>query len=166
MTFIEIAQLPNGAHNNQTIYGAIIPVPEGWALLLPEVATNETENFPFANIETKMITKDEIPDGMDISLFGDRDSIDVVTKWEVLPIPEPEPIPEPTPAEKRRNAYMTEKIVNWPQNSTEMITVDEANEIYLDYLAEGKDSVCEAIQELIQMTKADIRERFPDASES
>ena len=162
-TIIEIKPVnPDGAHNNQTIYNAIIGVPEGWAWLPESVATPEVENYPYADIVTETIRKESAPEGMDIQMFGDRDEIDVITEWNPLPIPEPEPVPEPTPAEKRKQAYETEQIINWPENSTTMITVDEANQLWLDYTAEGKDGIANKLRDLIATAKADIRERYPD----
>ena len=161
-TIIEIKKLDSGAHNNQTIYNAVIGIPEGWAWLPESVATPDVEGYPYADITTKKVRKDSAPDGMDIRLFGTRDEIDVVTSWSPLPIPEPPAPYEPTPAEKRKQAYETEQIINWPENSTEMITVDEANQLWLDYTAEGKDEVASKLRDLIALAKADIRERYPD----
>lgn len=158
-TIIEIKQLENGAHNNQTVYGTIIGVPEGWAWLPETVATPEVENYPYADIITEIIQKNSAPDGMDIRLFGDRDWIDVITSWSPIPAPKP---PEPTPAEKRKQAYETEQIINWPENSATKITVDEANQLWLDYTAERKDEIANKLRDLIALAKADIRERYPD----
>lgn len=74
-TIIEIAQLSNGAHRNQT--GSDLSVPDGWALLPPEVGTPDSlENFPFGDITTEEI-----------------DGVMTVTGWAPLPMPEPEPEP-------------------------------------------------------------------------
>ena len=80
MKIIEIAALPNGAHNNQTTNGTI-PVPDGWAILPDGM---ETPNFPFGDITVN----DQTPP--------------VVTSWTPLPIPEPEPAPEPEPTAVER----------------------------------------------------------------
>ena len=70
MRIIEITALGNGAHDNQTINGAI-HVPDGWAVI-PD--TLDTPNYPFGDI-----TVDE------------TQTPPVVTSWMPLPIPEPEP---------------------------------------------------------------------------
>ena len=81
MQLIEISELPSGAHNNQTINGAMpntFPVPAGWAILPEDM---ETPNFPFGKITV------------------DGSNPPVVTSWTPGVIPEPEPEPEPEPAE-------------------------------------------------------------------
>ncbi len=70
MTIIEILQLANGGHRNQT--GAA-SVPEGWALV-PEGQT--LEHFPFGALEAEEV-----------------EGVMTVTSWTALPIPEPEPEP-------------------------------------------------------------------------
>ena len=71
---IEIAQLPNGAHRNQTCSFEII-LPDGYAVI-PEGM--QTENFPFGQVEVKRIN-----------------GIPTVIKWIPGVIPEPEK-PEPS----------------------------------------------------------------------
>ena len=89
MIIIEITELHNGGHNNQTINGAgpeTFPVPDGWAII-PEGM--ETPNFPFGSITV------------------DNQTPPVVTSWTPLPIPEPEPAPEPEPtADEVLNALL------------------------------------------------------------
>ena len=88
MIIIEITALGNGAHNNQAIFGTI-QVPDGWAILLDDM---ETQNFPFG-----FITVDE------------TQTPPVVTSWTPLPIPEPEPAPDPEPtADERISALEAE----------------------------------------------------------
>ena len=84
MKIIEIAALPNGAHNNQTTNGTI-PVPDGWAIIPDGM---ETPNFPFGDITV------------------DEQTPPVVTSWTPLPIPEPEPEPEPAPTTEDRVAAL------------------------------------------------------------
>lgn len=84
MNLVEIASLPNGAHNNQTIPGAdpaTFQVPEGWAIL-PEGM--ETPNFPFGTITV------------------DSSTPPVVTSWTAGVIPDPEPELDPAPTELDR----------------------------------------------------------------
>lgn len=88
MTIIKIQPHDNGGHDNQTS-SAEFPVPEGWAIIPPEVGTPETlENYPFGEITVV-----------------DRDGVPTVTSWTPLPIPEPEPGPEP------EEGYTTEDAV-------------------------------------------------------
>lgn len=69
--------------------------------------------------------------------------------WEYIPF---------TPMELREKSYETEKCVEWDGN---IITVDEANDIFLKYDAEGNVKSDE-LTVLIAAAKAKIRERFPD----
>lgn len=88
MIIIEITELHNGGHNNQTINGAgpeTFPVPDGWAII-PEGM--ETPNFPFGDITV------------------DNQTPPVVTSWTPLPIPEPEPEPDPAPTTDERVAAL------------------------------------------------------------
>ena len=74
MRIIEIADLDNGAHRNQTT-DREIPVPEGWAVIPGDM---ETPNFPFGEITV------------------DDSTPPVVTSWTPGVMPEPEePKPEP-----------------------------------------------------------------------
>lgn len=82
MTIIEIAALDNGAHRNQTT-GGRVTVPEGWAVIPPEMALPET--FPFVNVEA---------------------SGGVVTSLTAGTVPEPEPAPEPEPTVDERVAAL------------------------------------------------------------
>ena len=79
MRIIEINQLENGAHCNQTI-SSLMTIPEGWAVIPEDMEIPST--FPFVNIE--------VEDG-------------VVTAMTEGVVPDPEPIPEvedePTTAE-------------------------------------------------------------------
>ena len=76
---------------------------------------------------------------------------------------EPEPVPvepaEKTPAELREAAYQTEAVIEY---GGEMITVDEANKLYLQYLAEGDTDKTTALTGLIAAAKAQIRAEYPD----
>lgn len=65
---------------------------------------------------------------------------------------------EPTPAEKREQAYETEKLIEW---DAEMLTVDEAGALWAHYAAEGSEKADE-LQALIAAAKATIREMYPD----
>lgn len=62
-----------------------------------------------------------------------------------------------TQAEKREIAYNIEKIIDW----NGLITVDEANSIFLKYFAEGNAKSNE-IQSLIITAKETIRNKYPD----
>lgn len=69
--------------------------------------------------------------------------------WEYIPF---------TPTELREQAYETEKCIEWEDT---MMTVDEANDKFLMYDAEGNTKANE-LTSLIAAAKAEIRERFPD----
>ena len=69
--------------------------------------------------------------------------------WEYIPF---------TPMELREQAYETEKCIEWDGT---MMTVDEANDMFLKYDAEG-NSKSNDLTALIAAAKAEIRNRFPD----
>lgn len=73
-----------------------------------------------------------------------------------------------SPAERRKQAYgaMLHKadgsvLITWSGNA---ITVDQANKVYMEYFAEGRDKAGTAseIQTLIVLAKAYIRELYPN----
>lgn len=70
----------------------------------------------------------------------------------------PEDPPQPSPAKLREGAYANDQVIEW---DNQMITVDEANVIFLRYFAEN-DTKASAIQALIISAKASIRELYPD----
>ena len=84
MTIIEITALPNGAHRNQTVSGAVM-VPDGWAALPDGM---DTPNFPFGEVTVN----DAAPP--------------VVTSWTAGELPEPEPEPDPQPTTEERVAAL------------------------------------------------------------
>ena len=63
-----------------------------------------------------------------------------------------------TGAEKREQAYQTEKCIEYDDK---ILTVDEANNIWLYYQAENNPKASE-LTAAIASAKAAIRERFPD----
>ena len=69
--------------------------------------------------------------------------------WEYIPF---------TPMELREKAYETERCIEWDGN---IMTVDEANDMFLKYDAEGNTKANE-LTSLIAAAKAEIRERFPN----
>lgn len=66
-------------------------------------------------------------------------------------------------AELREQAYETEKLIEWDGN---MLTVDEANKMFLRYDAEGYTEKSAALTTLIAHAKAEIRERYADVAET
>lgn len=134
MKIIEIKALENGAHRNQT--SNLNTVLNGFARIPDDMAIPDT--FPFVNIET-----------------SDIDGVMTVTKMTAGVMPEPE---QPTPSEQREQAYETMKIIEW---QGEQITVDEANDLWMKYSAEGSE-VANTLSELIVKAKAHIRELYPD----
>lgn len=83
MTIVQIEQLPNGAHMNQTM-DSFLSIPDGWALIPDDM---DTLNFPFGQV-----TVEELGGVM------------TVTNWTpgIIPDPEPDPEPEPTEVEQLR----------------------------------------------------------------
>lgn len=81
MKIIEIAPLPNGAHNNQEFFGAAkrVQFPNGWAVIPEDMAIPDT--FPFVDIE--------VENG-------------VVTSISAGVVPELEPVPESPPTEEEQ----------------------------------------------------------------
>jgi hypothetical protein len=63
-----------------------------------------------------------------------------------------------TPVDQRERAYQSLQIVDWNGKS---ITVDEANNIYLEYSAE-RSAKADEIQELIIAAKMYVRNLYPD----
>lgn len=68
-----------------------------------------------------------------------------------------------TPKELREQAYETEPLIEY---DGEMITVDEANKLFLRYSADGNADKYMALQILIGRAKADVRARYPDGEET
>jgi hypothetical protein len=64
-----------------------------------------------------------------------------------------------TPAKLREEAYQTDKRINWQSN---LITVDEAKQQYLNYDSEGSTKA-DILKGLISTAKAEIRDLYPDA---
>ena len=84
MRIIEINDLDNGAHRNQT--GTFSTIPDGWAAIPDGM---ETPNFPFGKVEVAEIN-----------------GVMTVTKWTAGTIPEPEPEPELEPTTEERVAAL------------------------------------------------------------
>ena len=77
-------------------------------------------------------------------------------EWSKAPEPpEPEPV---SPAEQRQRAYETMPAVDW---HGELITVDAANAIWVQYAAEGSGTAA-ALETLIHNAKEQIRAMYPD----
>jgi hypothetical protein len=66
--------------------------------------------------------------------------------------------PSPSPIELREKAYSTDHIISW--NET-LITVDQANDLFAKYFAEGSTKADE-LRMLIASAKTEIRERYHD----
>lgn len=80
MRIIEIQALPNGAHRNQTVSGAVA-VPDGWAIIPADMTIPKT--FPFVDLTVECSKVVSMTAG-------------------VVPDPEPQPEPEPTEMEQLR----------------------------------------------------------------
>lgn len=121
-TIVEIQANSGGGHNNQSIYNAYMRVPEGWAYLPESIATSATQYYPFANIETKKVSKAEAGEEYPIAMFGNRDEIDVVTVWDPVAPPPPKPYVPPTIRVDR--LYRVGEIFTAPDNIMYRITMD------------------------------------------
>ena len=72
MTIVEIKELSNGSHRNETIlFGTLSSIPDGWAVMPDDMVK---ENFPFGKIEVAKI-----------------DGVMTVTKWVAGKAPAPFP---------------------------------------------------------------------------
>lgn len=69
------------------------------------------------------------------------------------------PVYSDTPAQKREECYRTERIIEWDNR---MLTVDEAEDLFGKYFAEGNQEIYESLRTLIAQAKASIREHYPD----
>ena len=106
--------------------------------------------------------------GFDLQTFVPIDYLRQEIKdgsWLLTNIPLPEPQPEPvlSPKEQRERTYETEPLIEY---EGDMITVDEANKLFLQYSAEGNTQKYMDLQILIGRAKADVRARFPDGEET
>ena len=106
-------------------------------------------DFPLRDIDPGDYLRQELPAG----------------SWLFTNTPKPAP-PEPpvlSPKEQRERAYETEPLIEY---DGDMITVDEANKLFLQYSAEGNTQKYMDLQILIGRAKADVRARFPDGEET
>lgn len=111
MKIIEITDLENGAHRNQT--STMRTVPDGWAVIPDGI---ETPNFPFGEVEVAEIN-----------------GVMTVTKWTAGTIPEPDPEPEPEPtADERITNLETENAMLKAQITAQSDQMD----FYEDCIAE------------------------------
>lgn len=66
---------------------------------------------------------------------------------------------ELTAKQTREQAYETEPCVEY---DGEVMTIDEANRLYLAYTAEGAEARAQELRTRIAVAKAEIRARYPD----
>lgn len=88
-----------------------------------------------------------------------------IGSWLFINTPKPVQ-PEPqvlSPRERRELTYETEPLIAY---ESEQITVDEANKLFLQYAAEGNNSKCSQLQQLIREAKTTIRNTYPDDKEA
>ena len=88
-----------------------------------------------------------------------------IGSWLFINTPKPVQ-PEPqvlSPRERRELTYETEPLIAY---ESEQITVDEANKLFLQYAAEGNNSKCSQLQQLIHEAKTTIRNTDPDDKEA
>lgn len=77
----------------------------------------------------------------------------------------PDPPDTRTPAEKREHEYETRLCVVFPENSNELITIDNGVKLVYEYSCETTEVASEIVnylKEQITTQKALIREEFPD----
>lgn len=86
MKIVEIKAQANGAHRNQTVFGELLNIPEGWAVIPDEMVF---ENFPFGEVEAEEV-----------------DGVLTVTKWTAGTMPEPEEFEVKPTAEDMLNALV------------------------------------------------------------
>lgn len=65
----------------------------------------------------------------------------------------------PSPAERREHEYETTPCISW---GGEQITVDQANQKWSAYTAEGDVEIAQELTALIADAKANIRKQIPD----
>ena len=66
------------------------------------------------------------------------------------------PIPN---SEIREHEYETRKCIEW---NGEMLTIDEANKMYWEYMIENRTDITDELQAKIIAAKQAIREEYPD----
>ncbi len=112
-------------------------------------------------VEDSMVVNDNVPkdtfpvaiEAPDDIVFGDHYVDGAWVRDGERPI-----IPEPTPEEKRGEAYRSLKLIDWQNNK---ITVDEANRLWQNYLAELNEKA-DILQEKIIIAKTEIRQMYPE----
>ena len=95
MRLIEIKQLENGAHLNQTI-SALSTIPEGWAVIPEDMVC---ANFPFGEVTAEEVAVEKEVIGEDGEVTIETEYVMTVTNWVPgeIPVPEEMPEEEPTP---------------------------------------------------------------------
>lgn len=182
MRIVQIEKNPNGSHNNHCADHITSP-PEGWAVIPDDLVC---ENFPFGEVKAEELTRyRDVETQKEVTKTREVETVDedgnpvtvteeyaetetvveqepytvlTVTEWAPGEMPEPEPLPEPAPAEKREEAYNTERLIEWDGNT---LTVTEAAQLWQYYAAEGSEKAT-ALTVLIAEAKAKIREEYPD----
>ena len=100
-------------------------------------------------------------DGKNYQSSWEIQGTQLVKIWTEIPIP-----PDTrTPAEKREEAYETRLCVVFPENSNDLITIDNAVKLVYEYSCETTERAAEIVTYLKQQIteqKALIREEFPD----
>jgi len=82
----------------------------------------------------------------------------IVKVWTLIPDTR-------TPAEKREAAYETKLCVVFPENSNDLITIDDGVKLVYEYSCENTEKAAEIVTYLkaqITEQKAIIREEYPD----
>lgn len=82
----------------------------------------------------------------------------LIRDWQLIPDTR-------TPSEKRENAYETKLCVVFPENSNDLITIDDGVKLVYEYSCETTEwaaSIVSYLKTEITEQKAIIREEFPD----
>lgn len=102
----------------------------------------------------KVINTPYPEDGKSYVYYWRETSNNIKKYWEAQPDPEPL-----TPSQEREYAYETELICKYGNG---VYTVDEMNDLWFKYSAEGATEKVQEIQEIIVAAKEEIRKKYPD----
>ena len=133
--------------------GSRPPIQDWTGNELPEGYAYCPENFVelFYSTTPAGFVNIEVTDGTVSAMTINQEALDAYIASLPAPV-------EPTPAEKREEAYNTEKIIEWEGS---MITVTEASQLWQYYSAEGSSKADELTVRIAQ-AKEVIRNNYPD----
>ena len=100
-------------------------------------------------------------DGKNYAMSWKIEGTNLIKVWTEIP----DPPDTRTPAEKREHEYETRLCVVFPENSNELITIDEGVKLVYEYSCETTEIAAQIVTYLkgqITEQKAIIRQEFPD----